>query len=103
MKLVLIHPGKFMMGEGPQKHEVTISKPFYRGVTEVTQGQYEAVMDTNPSQFKSATIPVEMVYSITVPASKASARACAAASPRAPWPTQTKSATGASTPTWPPC
>ena len=73
MKLVLIRPGKFMMGspdseqvrskdEGPQ-HEVTISKPFYMGVTEVTQAQYEAVMGTNPSHldFKGATNPVDTV------------------------------------------
>jgi formylglycine-generating enzyme required for sulfatase activity len=71
MKMVLIRPGKFMMGspdteqnregtKGPQ-HEVTISKPFYMGVTEVTQAQYEAVMGTNPSHFKGATNPVENV------------------------------------------
>ena len=61
MKMVLIRPGKFMMGEGKDRHEVTISKPFYVGVTEVTQAQYEAVMGTNPSEFKGATNPVEMV------------------------------------------
>ena len=71
MKLVLIRPGRFMMGspdselgrgdkEGPQ-HEVVIAKPFYLGVTEVTQAQYEAVMGTNPSQFKGPTNPVESV------------------------------------------
>jgi len=71
MKLALIPAGKFMMGsldsekgrskdEGPQ-HEVTLSKPFYMGVTEVTQAQYEAVMGTNPSHFKGATNPVEKV------------------------------------------
>jgi formylglycine-generating enzyme required for sulfatase activity len=71
MKLVRIRPGKFIMGsrdseegrkgdEGPQ-HEVTLSKPFYMGVMEVTQAQYEAVMGTNPSHFKGATNPVEMV------------------------------------------
>ena len=71
MKLVRIRPGKFMMGspdseqgrrdnEGPQ-HLVTISKPFYMGVTEVTQAQYEAVVGTNPSQFKGPTNPVEQV------------------------------------------
>ncbi len=71
MKLVRIRPGKFMMGspnseqgrngnEGPQ-HEVTISKPFYMAVTEVTQAQYEAVMGTNPSANKGPTNPVERV------------------------------------------
>jgi len=71
MKMVLIRPGKFMMGspdseqgrrdnEGPQ-HEVTISKPFYMGVTEVTQAQYKAVMGTNPSHFRGPTNPVETV------------------------------------------
>jgi formylglycine-generating enzyme required for sulfatase activity len=71
MKLVLIRAGKFVMGspgseegrkadEGPQ-HEVSISKPFYMGLTEVTQAQYEAVMGTNPSEFKGPTNPVENV------------------------------------------
>jgi formylglycine-generating enzyme required for sulfatase activity len=61
MKMVLIPAGKFMMGEGTDQHEVTLSKPFYMGVTEVTQAQYEAVMGMNPSQFKGATNPVETV------------------------------------------
>jgi len=71
MRLVRIPAGKFMMGspatearrggdEGPQ-HEVTISKPFYMGVFEVTQKQYEQVMGVNPSRFKGAKNPVEMV------------------------------------------
>jgi formylglycine-generating enzyme required for sulfatase activity len=61
MKLALIPAGKFMMGEDKDQHEVTISKPFYMGVTEVTQAQYEAVMGTNPSIFKGATNPVDRV------------------------------------------
>jgi formylglycine-generating enzyme required for sulfatase activity len=71
MRLVLIPAGKFMMGspateagrsgdEGLQ-HEVTISKPFYMGVFEVTQEQYEQVMDDNPSDFKGSGNPVEDV------------------------------------------
>jgi formylglycine-generating enzyme required for sulfatase activity len=71
MRLVLIPAGKFMMGspatevgrggeEGPQ-HEVIISKPFYMGVFEVTQAQYEQVMGVNPSAFKGAKHPVEAV------------------------------------------
>jgi len=37
-------------GEHPQ-HEVRITRPFYLGITEVTQAQYEAVMGNNPSWF----------------------------------------------------
>ena len=61
MKLMLIPAGKFMMGspaasmkhewqktrEGPQR-QVTISKPFYMGIHEVTQAQWYAVMGTKP-------------------------------------------------------
>ena len=58
MKLKLIQGGEFMMGspadevgrsedEGPQ-HKVRITKPFYMGVTEVTQGQWFSVMNTKP-------------------------------------------------------
>lgn len=71
MKLTLIPAGKFMMSspkdemgrgeeEGPQ-HEVTISRPFYMGVYDVTQAQYEQVMGANPSRFKSSGNPVETV------------------------------------------
>ncbi len=69
----LIPAGDFVMGspeheldrnsdEGPQ-HQVTIAEPFYMGVYEVTQEQWEAVMGTNPSFFCSATpgYPVEQV------------------------------------------
>jgi len=54
MDLVLIPAGKFQMGsdkgasdEKPVR-EVTISKPFYMGVHEVTQAQWKAVMGTEP-------------------------------------------------------
>ena len=43
-------------------HTVRISKPFYLGQYEVTQGQWEAVMGNNPSQFKGdPNRPVETV------------------------------------------
>ena len=42
-------------------HAVTITKPFYMGKYVVTQAQYAAVMKTNPSFFKGATLPVECV------------------------------------------
>jgi formylglycine-generating enzyme required for sulfatase activity len=70
LKLVRIPEGKFLMGspesekdrdKNETQHEVTISKPFYMGVTEVTQEQYETVMGNNPSTFKGKTNPVEAV------------------------------------------
>jgi len=68
MKFNLIPAGKFMRRQylnGVEKdpYEVTISKPFYMGVYEVTQEQYERVMGKNPSKFKGATNPVESVSS----------------------------------------
>jgi len=70
LELVLIPAGKFLMGRpeteknrgrNRTQHEVTISKPFYMGKYEVTQEQYEAITGTNPSRFKGAKKPVEMV------------------------------------------
>ena len=53
--------GTFTMGEGSEAHQVTLTKAFELGVHEVTQEQYEAVMDTNPSKFKVKQNPVEVV------------------------------------------
>jgi formylglycine-generating enzyme required for sulfatase activity len=67
MRFRLIPAGKFQMGsakgDGDERpvHDVTITQPFYLGVTEVTQAQYEAVMGANPSRFKGANRPVESV------------------------------------------
>src|SRR5262249_25763603 len=53
MKLAYIPAGKFRMGSPPGEaerddsevpHEVTISRPFYMGVYEVTQGEFNKVM-----------------------------------------------------------
>jgi formylglycine-generating enzyme required for sulfatase activity len=42
------------------RHRVRITRPFYLGVTEVTQGQYRAVTRRSPSTFKgSDDLPVE--------------------------------------------
>jgi formylglycine-generating enzyme required for sulfatase activity len=67
MKLKLLYPGQFMMGEGYQSHQVKLTKPFYLGVYQVTQEHYERVMGThplmhiNPSNFRSERNPVEKV------------------------------------------
>lgn len=71
MSFVEIKAGCFMMGrdakfeEGDDdelpRHEVCIKKDFYLGKTEVTQEQWVAIMDKNPSEFKGRNIPVERV------------------------------------------
>jgi uncharacterized protein (TIGR02996 family) len=62
MTLALIRPGRFWMGSPPEeasryadedpRHEVEITRPFYLGVHQVTQAQYEEVMGHNPSHFQ---------------------------------------------------
>jgi uncharacterized protein (TIGR02996 family) len=61
MRFVLVWPGRFLMGSPPdeegrsgdeQRHEVTITKAFWLGVFPVTQGQWKAVMGSNPSYFR---------------------------------------------------
>ncbi len=70
MQLVPISSGKFWMGstnddkdryKDEVRHEVTITKPFYMSITEVTQAQYQAVMKNNPSVMKQPEHPVESV------------------------------------------
>ena len=67
MQFALIPAGEFQMGSTSGTghdlvHTVRISKPFYLGLHEVTQGQWEAVMGNNPSYFKvDANRPVETV------------------------------------------
>lgn len=72
MKLRLIPPGEFQQGaseseidvfsklegrsmatDGPQ-HRVRLTQPFYMGVSEVTQAEYQAVIGNNPSKFAPA-------------------------------------------------
>ena len=56
--LRLIEPGSFMMGG---TNLVTLMKPFYCGIFEVTQKQYELVTGGKPSSFSGDTLPVEQV------------------------------------------
>lgn len=68
--LRLILPGTFTMGSptnelghdsGETQHAVTLTKPFYMGVFEMTQKQYALVMGSNPSMAKDDMRPVERV------------------------------------------
>ncbi|MEZ6089569.1 MAG: formylglycine-generating enzyme family protein [Pirellulaceae bacterium] len=65
MRLNLIPAGTFLMGSpeseadriaDEHQHQVTISKGFYMGTTEVTQGQWKAVMGTEPWKDEEYTI-----------------------------------------------
>ncbi|GHV22414.1 hypothetical protein FACS189494_09210 [Spirochaetia bacterium] len=64
--MVRVEDGTFSMGsssgESDEKpvHSVTV-KSFSMGKYEVTQAEYEAVMGTNPSNWKGAKLPVENV------------------------------------------
>lgn len=72
--LRLIPPGSFMMGSPSDElgrncgwnavetyHGVVLTKPFYVGVFELTQKQWELVMGTTPSAYKGDVRPVECV------------------------------------------
>jgi formylglycine-generating enzyme required for sulfatase activity len=72
MIFVYIGPGTFRMGSpsvepggnnDETQHQVTITRPFYMQTTEVTQGQWRAVMGNNPSYFSNCIdgCPVENV------------------------------------------
>ena len=72
MTFQLIRAGTFTMGSPTDElfrgsdetqHEVTLSKDFYIQTTEVTQGQWKAVMGSNPSYFSDCgdDCPVEYV------------------------------------------
>ncbi len=72
MEFVWIKPGTFTMGspfsesgrdDDKRQHRVTLTKGFHMQTTEVTQGQWQAVMGSNPSHFSScgSDCPVEQV------------------------------------------
>ncbi len=68
-EMVVVPAGSFDMGSNnggsdeKPVHRVTLAQPFAIGKTEVTQGQWRAVMGNNPSHFSSCgdTCPVEQV------------------------------------------
>ncbi len=69
MEMIRVEPGQvegtlWEWGDGWVNRgvrQISLSLPYYLGKTEVTQGQWEAVMDDNPSHFKGADLPVENV------------------------------------------
>ena len=71
MAFVKIAAGSFDMGSPPAEnnreaqevlHRVTIARPFYLGVYEVTQREWTKVMGNNPSNFKGCPeCPVERI------------------------------------------
>ena len=65
-----INAGPFIMGSpiqeighkrGENQHIVLLTKPFYIGVFEITQKQYELLTEEDPSTYKGWTRPVESV------------------------------------------
>ena len=67
MEMVWCPPGTFTMGslngadDEKPPHQVTLTKGFWMGKTEVTQAQWKSVMGNNPSWHKGDDLPVENV------------------------------------------
>jgi formylglycine-generating enzyme required for sulfatase activity/serine/threonine protein kinase len=70
VEMIYCAPGTFMMGsptteknhkDDETQHLVTLTKGFWLGKYEVTQGQWKSVMNDNPSVFKGDDHPVENV------------------------------------------
>ena len=70
LEMEKIKAGSFLMGspdgelgrDGDEKHHsVTLTKDYWIGKYEVTQEQWQAEMDSNPSYFKGSNRPVERV------------------------------------------
>ncbi len=71
-EFVLIQPGEFVMGSPPDElgrdndeaqHRVRLTRAFWLGTTEVTQGEWAGLMGNNPSRFSDCgdDCPVETV------------------------------------------
>ena len=70
LRLRRIPAGSFLMGSPPEEkerdgdeiqHQVTITRDFWLGATEITQVQWRETMGTSPSVFRRGTMPVENV------------------------------------------
>ena len=60
-KMIRIDHGTFNMGAGKDTHQVTLTKDFYMGETQVTQALWKAVTGDKPSFFEGENRPVEQV------------------------------------------
>jgi len=66
IEMIAVKGGTFQMGSNDREagekpvHKVTVSD-FYIGKYEVTQAQWQAIMGSNPSNFKGDNLPVENV------------------------------------------
>ncbi len=70
LELLWIPPGTYPMGSPDNeigretdevKHTVTLTRGFYMGKYEVTQAQWQAILNTTPSEFKGPNRPVEKI------------------------------------------
>jgi formylglycine-generating enzyme required for sulfatase activity/serine/threonine protein kinase len=70
LEMIQVPAGEFLMGspsseedreDDETQHRVRLTQPFWLGKYEVTQGQWKAVMGSNPSHFKGEDLPVEQV------------------------------------------
>jgi formylglycine-generating enzyme required for sulfatase activity len=70
LEMIWCPPGSFTIGSpsnetgrrgNETQHHATLTHGFYLGKYEVTQEQYQTVMDDNPSSFQGAKLPVEKV------------------------------------------
>ena len=70
LDMVWIEPGSFTMGspdgelgrrDNETLHQVAITEGYWLGKYEVTQEQYQTVMESNPSKFNGNRLPVEKV------------------------------------------
>ena len=71
IEMVKVEAGTFLMGATSEMkdpydwekpvHQVILTNDYYMGKYEVTQALWEAVMGSNPSQFKGDNLPVEKV------------------------------------------
>tara|TARA_Y100001960_G_scaffold232154_1_gene243896 strand:- start:2562 stop:3779 length:1218 start_codon:yes stop_codon:yes gene_type:complete len=60
-RVIVRKPDPYASNDERPQHRVELTKSFHIGVTEVTQAQWEAVMESNPSGTKSPHLPVNNI------------------------------------------